>query len=164
MTITGINSLFTAAKETLGVRADPMMAYNFLVEVGGLFVGGFSEVKGLGSEVDLESYHEGGQNRYVHQLPTVVKHSNLVLRRGLTYADPLWGWYWLTTQGHPLLLNGSIVVLNDQGLPVTWWNFREAYPVKWTGPEFNAAEANQIAVEEFELVHRGLQRVPASVL
>ena len=42
-------------------------------------------------------------------------------------------------------------------IPATWWNFKNAYPVKWTGPEFRA-DSNSIAFESVELVHEGLSR------
>ena len=42
-------------------------------------------------------------------------------------------------------------------IPAAWWNFKNAYPVKWIGPEFRA-DANNIAFESVELVHEGLTR------
>lgn len=138
------------------VRLDPYMAYNFVVELGGLIVGGFTEVSGLSSEVKLESYQEGGVNGYVHQFLSHVEYPNLVLSRGITDLDMLWNWYWLTTQGRPLLINGTIMLLDNQRLPVMWWNFKDAYPVKWEGPQFDANSGEQIGVERIELVHRGL--------
>jgi phage tail-like protein len=35
------------------------------------------------------------------------------------------------------------------------WNFIEAYPVKWTGPQFTAA-STEAAVETLELTHNGM--------
>lgn len=139
-----------------GVRIDPYMGYNFLVEIGGLLGGGFSQVSGLESSVELETYNEGGVNGYVHQFPSQVTYANLVLTHGLTDLDLMWDWYWLTTQGRPLLLSGTIMLLNNQRLPVMWWNFQDAYPVKWVGPTLDASDDGQVAVEQIELVHRGL--------
>jgi phage tail-like protein len=36
------------------------------------------------------------------------------------------------------------------------WVFQEAFPIKWTGPNLNAS-SNQIATEQLEIVHAGLQ-------
>jgi phage tail-like protein len=143
------------------VRLDPYMPYNFFVELGGLIVGGFTEVSGLSSEVKLEPYQEGGVNGYVHHFLNQVEYPPLVLSRGLTDLDVLWDWYWLTAIGKPLLLNGTIMLLDSQRLPVMWWNFKDAYPVKWEGPQFNANSTDQIGIERIELVHRGLVK-PAS--
>jgi hypothetical protein len=40
---------------------------------------------------------------------------------------------------------------------VIWWDFKEAFPVKWTGPELRADSGN-VAFESIELAHRGLSR------
>jgi phage tail-like protein len=139
-------------------RLDPYLACNFLVEIEGLIVGGFSEVSGLESEVKLESYQEGGVNGFIHQFPTQVSYPNLVFSRGLTDGDVLWNWYWMTVQGFPLLLNGTILLLDNKRLPAMWWNFKDAYPVKWVGPKFDASADQQVGVEQIELVHRGLTK------
>jgi phage tail-like protein len=40
----------------------------------------------------------------------------------------------------------------------TWrWNFFDAYPVKWTGPDFRA-ETNAIAFETVALAHHGIRK------
>ncbi len=62
----------------------PYLSFRFWVEIDSLVVGGFSEVSGLQSEIDLESYEEGGVNDYVHKFPKKAKLSNLVLKRGIT--------------------------------------------------------------------------------
>jgi phage tail-like protein len=51
-----------------GNRIDPYLGFNFLVEIGSLVVGGFSEVTGLQAEVQTEDYREGGVNEYAHKL------------------------------------------------------------------------------------------------
>jgi phage tail-like protein len=38
------------------------------------------------------------------------------------------------------------------------WNFKNAYPVKWIGPQFNASNATAVAVEKLELVHQGIDK------
>jgi phage tail-like protein len=141
-----------------GVRVDPLMGYNFLVEIGGIIGGGFTEISGLESSVELEQYKEGGVNGYAHQLPGQVTYPPLQLTHGLTNLDFMWDWYWLTTQNRPLLLNGTIMLLNNLRIPVMWWNFKEAYPVKWVGPRLNASNDSQAAVEQLDLVHRGIIR------
>jgi phage tail-like protein len=156
MPLLGALSMISAHTNLPSIRLDPYLPYNFLVEIGGIIAGGFTEVSGLESEVKLESYQEGGVNGYVHQFLNHVEYPNLILSHGLTDLDILWNWYWLTTQGRPVLLNGTIMLLDNQRLPVMWWTFKDAYPVKWVGPKFNAHEATQVGVEQLELVHRGI--------
>lgn len=142
----------------LGFRLDPYMTFNFVVEIEGLLVGGFSEVSGLESEIATEDYQEGGLNEYTHKLPGPVTYPNLVLTHGLTDVNALWDWYHDVTQGIVERKNGTIMLLDRQGMPAMWWDFRKAYPVKWVGPKFDAGSATDVAVEQVELVHQGLSK------
>jgi len=45
-----------------GLRKDPYAGFNFLVEIDGLLVGGFTEVTGLQVETESHDYREGGLN------------------------------------------------------------------------------------------------------
>jgi len=162
VTTLGLNAAFTVGANLLGIRNDPYLAYNFLVEIEDLIVGGFTEVTGLEIEVEVREYAEGGQNEFVHKFPGRTKYpQNLVLKHGLTDIESLWGWHQDVTQGKVERRNGSIYLLDNRGLPAMWWDFREAYPVKWTGPQLQADSAN-IAVETIELVHRGIVKPPES--
>jgi phage tail-like protein len=139
-----------------GVRPlPPYLTFNFAVEIEGLLVGGFTEVTGLESTIEVEEYREGGVNGFVHKLPGKTSYANLILRHGLTGVGTLWDWYHHTTEGAIRRRNGTIMLLDARQVPVMWWNFRNALPVRWTGPAFNAA-SDEVGVEELELVHEGL--------
>lgn len=141
-----------------GVRPlDPYMGFNFAIEIEGLLVGGFTEVSGLESQIGVEDYQEGGVNGFVHKLPRQTTHSNLVLKHGLTDISSLWNWHYNATQGIIRRKNGTIMLLDRKQIPVMWWNFRNALPVRWTGPDFNAG-SDEIAVESIELAHEGLTK------
>jgi len=47
------------------------------------------------------------------------------------------------------------MLLNRRQIPIMWWNFRGALPVRWTGPELNAG-SDELAFEAVELAHGGL--------
>src|SRR5262245_29877385 len=89
----GLPALFSAAGAALGRRLDPYLAFNFVVEIEGLLTGGFKEVRGLESNVEIKEYAEGGVNGYIHKIPGETRYPNLVLSRGLTDIDSLWSWY-----------------------------------------------------------------------
>ena len=140
----------------VAARADPYLAFNFAVEIEGLVVGGFSEVTGLQSEIEVQDHREGGENDFVHKLPGPARFpANITLRRGLTDVDVLWRWYRDVTRGKVRRRNGSVLVLDSRGREERRWNFVDAYPVRWTGPELRAT-TGAVAVESVELVHRGL--------
>jgi phage tail-like protein len=147
-----------AGNRVLGTRPlQPYLTFNFNVEIEGLIVGGFTEVSGLESSVEVEEYREGGVNGFVHKLPGRTSHSNLVLQHGLTSLSTLWNWYHNTTLGAIQRKNGTIVLLDPQQIPVMWWNFRNAVPVRWTGPTFSAV-SDEVGAESLELAHEGLTR------
>jgi len=137
--------------------ADPYVGFLFRVEILGLQVGGFSQVTGLEREVQTEDFREGGLNDYTHKLATVTKYQNLSLKRGIADATELWQW-------HQDVVNGKIekrqinIVLTDPLGQEKWrWVFEKAYPVKWSGAEFNAS-SNAVFVESVEFVHNGIKR------
>lgn len=137
-------------------RTDPYLAFNFLVEIKGLVVGGFSEVTGLRSEIEVKDYREGGQNDYVHKLAGPTRYpSNLILKHGLTYDETLYDWYWKVTMGFIERRNVSIILLDNSREEVGRFNFVQAYPVRWVGPDLRAGTV-EVAVETLELVHCGL--------
>jgi phage tail-like protein len=66
-------------------RTDPYLGFNFVVEIDGIVLGGFSEVSGLQVEIEIQTFREGGVNQYMRQLPGPAKYpSNLIFKRGLT--------------------------------------------------------------------------------
>ena len=49
------------------------------------------------------------------------------------------------------------MLLDPRQIPVMWWNFRNALPVRWTGPAFTAT-SDEVGVESLELAHEGLTK------
>lgn len=157
MTTPGINAAISMASNMLGIRTDPYQAFKFLIEIDGLIAGGFSECSGLQVETESHEYREGGQNDYMHKFAGPTKYPPLTLKHGLTMNELLWAWHQDVTQRTFTRKNGTIFLLNKKGIPVIWWNFKEAFPVKWTGPDLRA-EAGSVAFESIDLVHHGLSR------
>ena len=142
-----------------GMRKDPFLSFQFAVEVEGLVAGGFSDVDGLQIEIEVQDYREGGRNGYIHRRAGPDKFpANLVLKKGLTDVKSMWNWYWDVVQGTVDRKNISVLLLDENGEELARWNFEQAYPVKWSGPQFKAT-SNAVAVETVELVHKGFSRV-----
>jgi phage tail-like protein len=141
-----------------GARHDPLGAFQFKVDLGnqaGLAL--FSECSGLELNVKYDEIKEGGQNGFVHRLPTRVEYGNLVLRRGTTTDTEFFDWCSAALRGRVQrrLVTVSLVAL-DTAATIFAWTFVDAYPVKWSGPSLKASD-NGIAIEGLELAHRGLQ-------
>jgi phage tail-like protein len=80
-----------------------------------------------------------------------------VLKRGITNEDALLQWFKKTHVGADRQ-QVSVTLLTAEGKPVRTWSFANAFPVKWTGPSFNAGQS-QVATETLEIVHDGLMAV-----
>jgi len=153
----GLNAAFSLVTNLLGVRADPYQVFRFLVEIEGVMAGGFSECSGLQVETETFEYREGGVNEYVHRFAGPTKNPPLTLKHGLTLIDGLWRWHQEIAQGKISRKNGTIYLMDRSGVPVIWWDFKEAFPTKWTGPDLRA-NSGEVAFESVELSHRGLSR------
>jgi phage tail-like protein len=126
----------------------------FELKIQAKAIGYFHEASGLSAEVETLSYNEGGMNEFVHKLPTRVKFPNLVLKRGLTKKDELQTWFQKShTQAERVGI--TLTMLDSELQPVRTWSFVNAFPVKWTGPTFNATQ-NALATEVIEIAHEGL--------
>lgn len=140
-------------------RNDPYRNYNFVVEIDGIQQAGFSDCSGFGASTDPIEYREGGKNTTTHKLPGQTKYTNIVLKRGLTDSRDLYDWYNDVIKGKVRRAHGSIVAYDVDGVTEkVRWNFFNAWPTKWDGPDFSA-KANDIAIETLELAHEGIERV-----
>jgi phage tail-like protein len=155
----------------------PLPAYRFIVTLDTadaylppaqtllltFFAGGaFQEVKGLGADLEVLPYAEGGVNDFVHQLPVRHSWNRLSLRRGLVRDPGLWSWYLAgLTQSLGARRDGAILLLTPAGNPAMAWTFRGGLAAKWIGPELNAMQ-NAVAIEGLEIAHQGIEQVPLS--
>jgi phage tail-like protein len=150
---------------------DPLIAYRFVVtldradaylppsqaaRVAEVAPGHFQEVKGLGAELEVLSYSEGGVNGFVHQLPVRHSWNRLILQQGVVRDPVLWNWYRAgLTQSLGARRDGSVILLTPDGQRAMAWDFRAGIAVKWNGPELNAMES-AVAIESLEVAHHGL--------
>jgi phage tail-like protein len=142
-----------------GSRVDPYGSFDFLVEIDGITRAAFQEASGLDSTIDVTDYREGGDNETMRRLPAKTKYSNITLKWGTADDHDLYDWHrqWVKGDSAAKRKNGSIVLLDRSGTEKIRWNFVNAWPVKWTGPSFNAKN-NDVAIETLELAHEGIER------
>ena len=140
-------------------RADPAATFHFRIDISELpDVAQFSECSGLELQVKYDEVREGGQNRFVHRLPTRVEYGNLVLKRGLLRRNELFAWCAEIVRRNEVTRRNVTVHLIGTADRATLlsWTFLNAYPVKWSGPAFRAGE-DAVGIETLELAHEGLQ-------
>lgn len=145
----------------------PPVSFFFEVTIAGVKTSadsGFLEADGLNAEREIESIKEGGENRFVHRLPGRMKYDNLVLKRGLLVANSdLATWCKESLEsdlGKPIKSKDiDVSLLDASGAPLMTWNFKSAWPVKWSVEGFNAMD-NKIAVEKLEFAYSHFTRKP----
>ena len=157
MPIRSSNIGLNIASGAHNLRLDPYQSTNFIVEIEGLLVGGFSQCSGLQVQIEGHDFREGGVNDFVHHFAGRTTHPPLLLKHGLSPLEGLWNWHQDTVAGLITRRNGTIYLLDQQRLPVIWWDFQEGLPMKWTGPELSA-DRGAVAFESIEIVHHGLSR------
>lgn len=150
-----LSRILGATWEPSKTRVDPYRAFNYLVEIGGIVTSGFTECSGLQVETEFTDYREGGVNAFVHRFAGPTKYPPLILKHGLTDDYSLWEWYHKVTQGTIERKTGTIYLMSSSGKLVLGWTVKEAFPVKWTGPDLRAGSGT-VAIESLELAHRGL--------
>jgi|SRR5690606_20748424 len=114
----------------------------------------FQSVDGLKVEVTMETYREGGENRFIHQLPVRNNFSDLVLKRGLTPHSEITAWCGEAIQNfHYKPVNLLISLLNEQHEPAFSWQVINAIPSKLEIAGLDA-EQNQIVIETLTLKYQ----------
>lgn len=122
----------------------------------------FQEVGGIAAELETEAVPEGGENRFVHQLPKGVKTTRLTARRGLAPIDSkLVQWCKKVLEGglaQPIETKEMQVLLLDaEGGTLRHWSLTNAYPVKWETEAFSATK-NEVAIEKIEFAYAVMTR------
>jgi phage tail-like protein len=143
-------------------REDPLLGFNFAIDVGGTVKGYFTEVAGLGSEneiVEQKVVNDKGIE-VVLKIPGRLKWGDITLKRGITSSMDLWDWRRQVEEGKvkDARKNGSIVMYDRELKEAARWDFRNAWPSKISGPT-PKSDGNEIGVEELTIVHEFISRV-----
>jgi len=157
----------------------PPPAFSFQVAIGSSRAdAAFQEISGLDPKVETEDLIEGGLNAYVHQLPGVTKHGNLVMKRGyFVGVSPLARWAGQTvgsSYGVPIkkesltvsLLGPPQVSAADPEAAaqaassrsvLAAWDVQDAWPVKWEVGPFDSTK-NEVLTESIEIAYATVSR------
>jgi phage tail-like protein len=148
------------------IRDNPYGVFNFLVALGGpqgtgqegTIIGGFSDVSGLGFEVNYSEYRNGNEMvNTVRYVPNSFKNDEITLKRGLIGSDDLFAWLKGVRDGTPDPRTVTITLLDEARNPVATFKLQNAQPKKWMGPTLAAKGGGEVAMEELHLVHEGIE-------
>lgn len=121
----------------------------------------FQSVNGLKVTVETESYTEGGQNKFKHNLPLRSGYQDLVLKRGLT-SDMSGLSMWCNQALEDFVFypaNLIISLLNEKGNPLKVWYVSHAIPLSYEFSDFDA-EQNKIVIETITLKYNFFKELP----
>jgi phage tail-like protein len=144
-----------------GRESDPLIGFNFRLEIEGKLAGYFTEVSGVGSENEIVEHkivNDKGQE-IVQKIPGRLKWQDVTLKRGITDKMDIWEWRKLVEEGKmkDARTNCSIIMMDRNYEDVARWNFVNAWPSKVTGPSVKS-DSNEFGVEEVTLIHEGMMR------
>lgn len=149
-------------------RDNPYGAFNYIVALGGetgdgdlgKIVGGFSDVSGLGVEVKYSEYRNGNEMaNTVRKVANSFSVDEVTLKRGLIGELDLFNWLNNVSAGEHDPRVVTITLLDEARNSVCRWKLRQAQPKKWTGPTLAAKGGGEVAMEELQLVHEGLEYI-----
>ena len=147
-------------------RENPYGAFNFIVALGGgqgdgaegTIIGGFSDVSGLGMDVQYSEYRNGNERfNTVRKVPNTHKLDDVTLKRGLVGSVDLFEWLKGVRDGVADPRQVVITLLDEARQAVATFKLRNAQPKKWTGPTLAAKGGGEVAMEELTLVHEGVE-------
>ncbi|PCJ21791.1 MAG: phage tail protein [Gammaproteobacteria bacterium] len=146
-------------------QAYPPTAFHFKLSIAYVYCAdsSFKEVSGIEAEWSTKDVVEGGENRFVHRLPTQLKHPLLTLKRGVADSEsPLVIWCKETLElGLVDVIRPQPIVvhlLDENREPLRAWFFDHAYPVKWKVESFDS-QKNEVAIEEVQLHYNYSNRI-----
>lgn len=136
----------------------PHGRFRYKVEIDGLEAGGFSEVTGFDASIDVIEYREGDMVQTPMKVPGLKKYSNITLKKGLADSKVLYDWIIEGVNRAVQRKTITITLLDETEAPAASWQVINAWPLKYTAPDFNAT-SSEIAVESLEIAHEGMTRV-----
>jgi phage tail-like protein len=144
-------------------RDNPYGAFNFKVEFGDVAGGGpidagFSDVSGIGTEVNYSEYRAGTEMfNTVRKIPNTFKTDEVTLKRGLVGTTDIFAWFKAVRDGQYQPRSVTIVMLDEGRNEVLSLVLKNAQPKKWVGPTLAAKGGGEVALEELHLVHEGIE-------
>lgn len=148
-------------------RTNPYGAFNFQVNFGGpnspdSALGGFSDVSGLGTELQIAEYRNGNDaENYVRKISGLFTTEDVVCKRGLINPGDLWDWVEeVRREGSEKARDVTITMFDEAQRAVAAWTLRKALPKKWAGPTFAAKASGDVAMEEFTMAVEKIEYTP----
>ncbi len=119
----------------------------------------FQEVSGLGMQVEILEFREGGDPAAVRKLPGRVNYPNVILKRGFVGGDDFWDWIKSARSGSLTRKNLLITLIDSQGATLAKFRLAQCLPSRWT-VETDTPHERRIFVEQVEIATEQVDIVP----
>ena len=93
-----------------------------------------------------------------YKIPGLKKYGNITLKKGLTDSLVMYEWLITGVDGPVDRKTITITSMDEAGEDVASWQVINAWPIKYTAPDFNAT-SSEVAIETVEIAHEGMTRV-----
>ena len=115
-------------------------------------------MSGLKLTFGVEENQEGGEDGFVHFLPTPPKYDDLVLKRCLIYNSRLENWCINALENFNFDPKDiQIILMGSDGVARASWNVVQAFPISWELSSLNST-GNELAIETLTLKYRYFKR------
>ncbi len=147
----------------MAINVYPFKKYNYKVEMGSIDVASFSEVSGFDASIDVIEYREGTEAiNSPRKMPGLTKYGNVTLKWGMSDNMSFYEWVSGISSGEKMSAEDrvediTITLLDDAHNEAASWTLVNAWPCKYTAPDFNAT-ASEIAFESVELAFEEMRR------
>jgi len=152
------------------IKADPLIATNFFLEVDGSVISTLSEVSGLDVELEVAEINQRTQSgQFVqHKAFSKPKWTGQITVKRLapldSTQDALWTWFnTIRDKGMSAdnrngeRKNGSVVIYDTTMTEISRWNFYEAWPSKISNDSFTVGSNDPVS-ETITFEHEKLER------
>jgi len=147
----------------MAINSYPLKKYNYRVLIENVDVAGFSEVSGFDARIDVIEYREGTERiNSPRKMPGLTKYGNVTLKWGMTASMSFYEWVQGISTGDLLeaedrVQDIDIYLQDDSHADVASWTLINAWPCKYTAPDFNAS-SSEVSFESIELAFEEMRR------
>ena len=123
----------------------------------------FSKVSGIEMKLSVTPLSEGGNNNTVHKLPGATEYTDLGLHHGLvSSSSAFFKWCQDTIKSDyttPIVPESLLIVklLDEEGVCLVLWNFRNAYPISLKVGDLDA-QSQAVLIEELSFAYSDFER------
>ena len=151
-----------AQSDGAGGGHGPLRNSRFLVEIDGVVTAGFNRVELPEAVIPEVQYREGNDASSARTLTAGGNNEfgSLLLEKGVDDSLELYEWFKQAQQGkmEEARRAMAVVLLDQRANHRARWEFESAWPARYDAPDLDA-QSHEVAVEKFEILHEGMDRV-----